>query len=354
MLLSTLYPLCRPLLFCLNAERSHGLTLTAGRAWADICDRLHIASSPLERLDCVEHCVSMGLRFPNRVGLAAGLDKDGLGLSLWQRMGFGFVEIGTVTPRPQIGNPLPRLFRLPKAKAIINRMGFNNRGLDALVYRLQEQGRCGYQGILGINIGKNAITPLENAVDDYVVGYERVSPFGDYVVVNLSSPNTPHLRQLQASVALDPLLSRLCDVRSRLADKQGKYTPLLIKIAPDLSSTEIQDIAGLLVKHHVDGVIATNTSIQRPDLEGVHFAGEAGGLSGRPLWSLAEMVLKNLSQAIDGALPIIGVGGIFSGSDAKDKCLAGASLVQCYTGLIYQGPGLVHEIRRALSEGNIE
>jgi dihydroorotate dehydrogenase len=291
----------------------------------------------------------MGITFPNPVGLAAGLDKDGAYIDGLAALGFGSIEIGTVTPRAQPGNPRPRMFRLPAARGIINRMGFNNGGVDAFVANVQAsrfyQER---QGVLGLNIGKNADTPIEKAADDYVACLRKVYPYASYVTVNISSPNTKNLRQLQGASELDALLSQLKEEQSRLADKYGHYVPLALKIAPDVDGDQIRDIGGALVRHGIDGVIATNTTLNRRDVEGMRHAHQQGGLSGAPVFDLSNIVIRALKAEVGEAVPIIGVGGILSGRDAKAKIDAGAKLVQLYSGLIYRGPALVRECADAL------
>jgi dihydroorotate dehydrogenase len=291
----------------------------------------------------------MGITFPNPVGLAAGLDKDGAYIDGLAALGFGSIEIGTVTPRAQPGNPRPRMFRLPAAQGIINRMGFNNGGVDAFVANVQSsrfyQER---QGVLGLNIGKNADTPIEKAADDYVACLRKVYPYASYVTVNISSPNTKNLRQLQGASELDALLSQLKEEQSRLADKYGHYVPLALKIAPDVDGDQIRNIGGALVRHGIDGVIATNTTLNRRDVEGMRHANEQGGLSGAPVFDLSNIVIRALKAEVGEAVPIIGVGGILSGRDARAKIDAGAKLVQLYSGLIYRGPALVRECADAL------
>ena len=290
----------------------------------------------------------MGLNFPNPVGLAAGLDKDGAYIDGLAALGFGFIEIGTVTPRAQPGNPKPRMFRLPEAQALINRMGFNNGGVDAFVRNVQASRF--YQerrGILGLNIGKNADTPIERATDDYLYCLDKVYPYAAYVTVNISSPNTKNLRQLQQASEIDALLSALKMAQSQLADKHGRYVPLVLKIAPDLDDEQIDTIASALLRNHIDGVIATNTTITREAVQGLTHANETGGLSGAPVRDLSTRVIRALHQVLQGEIPIIGVGGILNGVDAHEKMAAGASLVQLYTGLIYRGPALVGECASA-------
>ncbi len=327
------YPLIRPLLFALDAERAHDLTLLLLSAG----DRLGIGTAAPVYSAPVD---VMGLRFPNCVGLAAGLDKNGTAVDGLGRLGFGFLEVGTVTPRPQPGNPKPRLFRLPEQQAIINRMGFNNAGIDALLERLAS---VRYRGILGINIGKNFDTPIENAVDDYLICLDKAYPRASYVAVNISSPNTKNLRQLQGASELDALLGALKVRQTALAELHGKYVPLALKIAPDLDPEQIINIADALKRHRIDAVIATNTTLGREGVESSSLAAEAGGLSGGPLFEKSTGVIHSLARALAGELPIIAAGGITSGARARAKIDAGASLVQIYSGLIYRGPELVSE-----------
>ncbi len=289
----------------------------------------------------------MGLAFPNRVGVAAGLDKNADHVDGLAALGFGFIECGTVTPRPQPGNPKPRLFRLVEAEGLINRLGFNNQGVARFLANVN---RARFRGILGLNIGKNFDTPNERAVDDYLTCLRAVYARASYVAVNISSPNTRGLRELQHESALAALVKALKAEQAKLAQQHGKYTPLAIKIAPDLERAAIEGIARLLVKHKVDGVIATNTTVSRAAVTGLAHADEAGGLSGRPLRAQSTAVIRTLAKELDGALPIIGVGGILSGADAREKVDAGATLVQIYTGLIYRGPDLVSECGRALAQ----
>jgi dihydroorotate dehydrogenase len=297
----------------------------------------------------------MGIRFPNPVGLAAGLDKDGACIDGLAALGFGFIEIGTVTPRAQPGNPKPRMFRLPQANALINRMGFNNGGVDAFVRNVQaSRFYQDKQGVLGLNIGKNADTPIERANDDYLICLEKVYPFADYVTVNISSPNTKNLRQLQQASELGALLSVLKQAQRSLADRHGRYVPLALKIAPDLETEQITSIADSLRQHQIDAVIATNTTITRDAVQGFVHADEAGGLSGAPVLPLSNRVVSALRAELGDTIPIIGVGGILSGADAQEKMHAGASLVQIYTGLIYRGPALVSECVQALASVKIK
>ena len=335
-----MYALIRPLLFGLDAETAHGLTLKA----LDYAHRMGVLPLLADKAECKPRNV-MGLAFPNPVGLAAGLDKNGDHIDALAALGFGFIEVGTVTPRPQPGNPKPRLFRLPQARAIINRMGFNNDGVDRLVENVK---RSRYRGILGINIGKNFDTPIENAVEDYLIGLRKVYPHASYVTVNISSPNTKNLRQLQQASELERLLDALKREQESLARTHGKHVPLALKIAPDLETEEIIQIADLLLQYRIDGVIATNTTLSRQGVEDLPHGKEGGGLSGAPLRLKSTSVVKQLSLALQDKIPIIGVGGILEGLDAEEKIRAGASLVQLYSGLIYRGPPLVGEICRAL------
>ncbi|EON12019.1 quinone-dependent dihydroorotate dehydrogenase [Pandoraea sp. SD6-2] len=339
-MLAPLYPLARRALFCLDAEQAHHLTLATLRTAAS----LGLAGLIGQTLPEDPRTV-MGIRFPNPVGLAAGLDKDGGCIDGLAALGFGFVEVGTVTPRPQPGNPKPRIFRLPQAEAIINRMGFNNGGVEQFLQNVQS---ARYKGPLGLNIGKNADTPIERAVDDYLICLEKVYPYATYVTVNISSPNTKNLRQLQGADELDALLGKLKDKQRELSDRHGKYVPIALKIAPDLDDEQIKVIADTLTRHGFDGVIATNTTLSREAVAGLPYANETGGLSGRPVFDASNRVIRSLAAELGGALPIIGVGGILSGADARAKLDAGASLVQVYSGLIYRGPELVRECVQAL------
>jgi dihydroorotate dehydrogenase len=339
------YPFVRPLLFKLDPEAAHDLTLAGldAAAAAGVAQFAvpRISPSPVE---------AMGLTFPNRVGLAAGLDKNAAHIDGLASLGFGFIECGTVTPRPQPGNPRPRLFRLPEAEALINRLGFNNAGVDAFVHNVS-RARFGIRsgGILGLNIGRNFDTPNERAFEDYLTCFRAVQGYASYVTVNISSPNTAGLRDLQQDAALETLLAALKGAQKKLADQHGKYTPIAVKIAPDLSDDALRALARVLLQYGVDGVVATNTTVDRAAVAGLRYADETGGLSGRPLRAKATAVIRTLASALDGALPIIGAGGILSGVDAKEKIAAGATLVQIYTGLIYRGPGLVAEIAQALA-----
>ncbi|MDP1926233.1 MAG: quinone-dependent dihydroorotate dehydrogenase [Thiobacillus sp.] len=334
-----LYSLLRSALFSLDPEDAHGFTLAS----LDAARTLGLLKLLPRATAKTVHV--MGIDFPNAVGLAAGLDKDGAHINALAELGFGFIEIGTVTPRPQSGNPKPRLFRLPAAEALINRMGFNNLGVDNLVRNVQASG---YTGVLGINIGKNKDTPNEQAVDDYLACLDKVYPHARYVTVNISSPNTQNLRELQKDEALDALLSAIKLRQSELAQRHGKYVPIALKIAPDLDEAQIAAIAALLMMHRIDAVIATNTTLARDAVAGLPNAAESGGLSGAPVRAASTQVIRTLAHHLKNEVPIIGVGGILSGKDAQDKIAAGASLVQLYSGLIYRGPGLINECVRQL------
>ncbi len=337
-----MFQFLRPALFALDPEFAHHLTL----------DALHTAycagTLPLIlKRPADDPREVMGLTFPNPVGLAAGLDKNGAYIDALAALGFGFIEIGTVTPRAQPGNPKPRLFRLPQAQAIINRMGFNNGGVDALIENVK---RAKYTGILGINIGKNADTPIEKAADDYLIGLRKVYPYASYVTINISSPNTKNLRQLQGGDELDALLAQLKAEQEKLAQQHGKYVPLAVKIAPDLDADQIKQIAALLIKHRIDGVIATNTTLSREGVEGLQHGNETGGLSGLPVRDKSTAVIRQLAAELNGTLPIIGVGGILKGEDALEKMQAGAALVQVYSGMIYRGWDLIAECAIAIRQ----
>ncbi len=339
------YALIKPCLFQLDAEFAHDLTLKTLKL-AEKSGVLNLCSkAPI----CAPREV-MGLTFPNAVGLAAGLDKNGAVIDGMAALGFGFIEVGTVTPRPQPGNAKPRLFRVTEAQGIINRFGFNNLGVDNLVENVKA---AKYKGlttnqILGINIGKNFDTPNEKAVDDYLLCMQKVYQYSSYITVNISSPNTKNLRDLQAAEALSSLLSSLKLEQTKLAEKHGKYVPITLKIAPDLDASQVIEIADLLMQHKIDGVIATNTTLARDAVKGLKNAEESGGLSGAPVRKQSTIVIQQLSKQLQGALPIIGVGGILSGADAVEKIAAGASLVQVYSGLIYKGPSLVRDICNTL------
>ncbi len=346
MALAPPYALARPFLFGLDAEHAHELTLGA---------LARLQNTPAQCLWAqprVDDPIGVaGLHFANRIGLAAGMDKNGRCIDGLGAMGFGFIEVGTVTPRPQPGNPKPRLFRLPPAEALVNRMGFNNEGLAACLAHVARAHsfRAG-GGILGLNIGKNAATPIEQAADDYLIGLEGVYPHADYVALNISSPNTTNLRALQGDAALDALLAALGARRAELAQRHGRVVPVFVKIAPDLDDAQIDLIAATLRRHGIEGVIATNTTVARDGVAGLAHAGESGGLSGRPLAEPSNRVIRRLRAALGTAYPIIGAGGVASGADARAKLDAGATLVQFYTGLVYRGPALVREAALALRD----
>jgi len=337
------YSLARPFLFGLDPEAAHELTLQslarlqgtpAKWAWCN-----SFVQDPIELA---------GLRFPNRVGLAAGLDKNARCIDAFGAMGFGFVEVGTVTPKPQPGNPKPRMFRLPQADALINRLGFNNDGLEAFIGNVKRSSFRSQGRLLGLNIGKNAATPIEKATCDYIVCLEGVYPQADYVTVNISSPNTANLRSLQGDEALDGLLSALARQRAVLTQRHGRRVPVFVKIAPDLDEAQVALIAAALQRHHMDGVVATNTTISREAVKDLPHGDETGGLSGAPVREASNRVIAQLRKALGKGFPIIGVGGVMSADDALAKISAGADVVQIYTGLIYRGPALVDEVARAL------
>lgn len=332
------YPLLRPLLFQLSPETAHRLAF----AGLNLAAKTHLAGLALPAVPD-DPVTVMGLRFPNRIGLAAGLDKNAEYLPGLAQFGFGHIEVGTVTPRAQPGNPQPRCFRLVADRALINRMGFNNEGLAAVSHNIE---RSGFKGVLGINLGKNFDTPNHRAAEDYLAGLEACYPLASYLAVNISSPNTKHLRELQQEDALDDLVSRLKTEQTRLADRHGRYVPLVVKLAPDLETEALTRIARLLARHKVDGIIATNTTVGRAGLTSPR-AQEAGGLSGAPLRDHATQVVRLLAKTLDGELPIIATGGVLSGADAREKIEAGAALVQLYTGLIYAGPHLVRDCVQA-------
>lgn len=330
------YPLARHFLFKLDPEVAHELSIHQ-LAWMggtpfELFFRNKLPSRPVE---------VMGLKFDNPVGLAAGLDKDGDAIDAFGAMGFGFIEVGTVTPRPQPGNDKPRIFRVIPAQGIINRMGFNNKGVDNLIENVK---KSHYKGILGINIGKNKDTPIENGKDDYLICMDKVYPYAGYIAVNISSPNTPNLRQLQYGEALDELLKVLKERQKELAEQHQKYVPLAVKIAPDLTSDELKQVAESLLKYNIDGVIATNTTLDRELIHDMPHAAETGGLSGRPLQNKSTEIIRQLHEYLKGQIPIIGVGGIDSAMAAREKMQAGAELVQIYSGFIYHGPDLVKNI----------
>jgi len=339
-----LYALARPVLFSMDAESAHHFTLPALKRLSALGLTRAMVRRPKDDPRTV-----MGLTFRNPVGLAAGLDKDGAFIDALADLGFGSIEVGTVTPRAQPGNPRPRMFRIPAAQGIINRMGFNNGGVDAFVANVQSsrfyQNR---EGVLGLNIGKNADTPIERAVDDYLHCLGKVYPYASYVTVNISSPNTKNLRQLQGASEVDGLLSQLKDAQLRLADQHKRYVPMTLKIAPDMDGDQVKNIADALLRHKIDGVIATNTTLSRTAVEGMQHGAETGGLSGAPVFELSNNVIRLLKAELGNELPIIGVGGIMQGKDAKAKIEAGAQLVQLYSGLIYAGPALVRDCADAL------
>ena len=341
------YALTRPFLFGLDPERAHDLTMESIAT---------LQNTPLQCLwsqSRVDDPVTVaGLKFPNRIGLAAGLDKNGRCIDGLGAMGFGFIEVGTVTPKGQPGNPKPRMFRLPEQQALINRLGFNNEGLAAFVanVRRARSFRAG-GGILGLNIGKNAATPIEDAASDYLAGLDGVYPHADYVTVNISSPNTKNLRALQSDEALDALLGALQQRKARLFEQHRRAVPMFVKIAPDLDERQVKVIAATLRQNGIDGVIATNTTIARDAVMGLPHADEAGGLSGGPVFEASNRVISQLRAELGAGYPIIGVGGVLSGRDARAKIAAGADLVQLYTGLIYKGPALVAEAAQALARG---
>ncbi len=340
------YSLPKSVLFNLDPEAAHELTMAA---------LARFQNTPLACLwgtDRVQDPVEVaGITFPNRVGMAAGLDKNGRVIDGLGAMGFGFVEVGTVTPKAQPGNPKPRMFRLPEANALINRLGFNNEGLDAFLANVKRAQFRQQGGILGLNIGKNAVTPIENAVDDYLICLEGVYPHADYVTVNISSPNTKNLRALQSDEALDALLGQLQTRRQDLIKRHGRTVPMFVKIAPDLDETQVGVIAATLQKNGIDGVIATNTTISREAVKGLQHAEETGGLSGAPVLEASNQVIRQLRAALGPRYPIIGVGGVMSAQDARAKRDAGADLVQIYTGLIYKGPDLIKDCAQALKLG---
>jgi dihydroorotate dehydrogenase len=339
------YALARPFLFGLDAEAAHELTLDA---------LARLQNTPAQCLwqgtRVADPVTLAGLTFPNRVGLAAGLDKNGRCIDGLGAMGFGFIEVGTVTPKAQPGNPKPRIFRLPAKQSLINRLGFNNDGLQAFVANVQRaKSFRAAGGVLGLNIGKNAATPIEHAADDYLLGLQGVFPHADYVTVNISSPNTKNLRDLQGDAALDALLAALQQRRLQLQKAARRKVPMFLKIAPDLDEAQVAAIADTLRRHHIDGVVATNTTLDRSAVQGLAHADEAGGLSGAPLLAASNRVIAQLRAALGRGYPIIGVGGVLSAADALSKIAAGADLVQIYTGLIYRGPGLVAEAAAALA-----
>ena len=346
------YALARRALFALDPETAHDLTMASlARTQGTPLSAAYCSSRVNDPIELA------GLTFPNRVGLAAGLDKNARCIDGLAAMGFGFVEVGTVTPKAQPGNPKPRMFRLPEANALINRLGFNNDGLDAFLQHVQTASvrKPGAQSrlVLGLNIGKNAATPIENAVDDYLLCLDGVYPHADYVTVNISSPNTQNLRALQGDAALDALLGRIAERRETLASQHGRRVPIFVKIAPDLDEPQVEVIAATLKRHAMDGVVATNTTLSREAVKGLRHAGETGGLSGAPVLAASNRVIGQLRAALGKGFPIVGVGGVMSGADAVSKIAAGADVVQIYTGLIYQGPGLVAEAANAIKKSRL-
>jgi dihydroorotate dehydrogenase len=338
------YPLARKALFAMSAEAAHDATLSMLQKTYDCSfTRSLIQDSPIKPLKL------MGLSLKNPVGLAAGLDKNGAHIDALGSMGFGFIEVGTVTPKPQSGNPKPRMFRLPESEALINRLGFNNLGLEVFLENVQRSRYRRQGGILGLNIGKNATTPIEQATDDYLIGLSGVYPHADYITINISSPNTQNLRRLQDAAALNELLSAIKQRREELANQHQRHVPIALKIAPDLDETQITEIAELLLKHQIDGVIATNTTLSREAVMGQPHAQETGGLSGSPLHAQSLKVIAALRQSLGAEFPIIGVGGVMSGKQAQEKIVAGANAVQLYTGLIYKGPGLIRDCVEAMT-----
>ena len=335
-----MYALARPFLFCLDAERAHDLGLvsieTAYRTGFNALLAARPKPLPVD---------AFGVRFENPVGLAAGLDKNGAHVDALAALGFGFIEVGTTTPRAQAGNPKPRMFRIPEREAVINRLGFNNGGVDALVANVE---RAKFSGVLGINIGKNKDTPNERAVDDYINCLTRVYARASYVTVNISSPNTQGLRDLQEEETLKRLIGTLRECQEKLATQHGAHKPMLLKIAPDLGEPELDAIAAVLLASKIDGLICTNTTIDRSAVAGATHAEETGGLSGKPLFDKATYVLRGMSERLGGKIPLVGVGGILSGADAAAKVTAGASLVQFYSGMIYRGPELIRESVEAI------
>ena len=341
------YPLARPFLFGLDPEQAHDLTLGS---------IARLQNTPLQCLWAEQPVADpvklAGIHFPNRIGLAAGLDKNGRCIDGLGAMGFGFIEVGTVTPLAQPGNPKPRMFRLTEAQALINRLGFNNEGLAAFIANVKRARSFRARGgVLGLNIGKNAATPIERALDDYLIGLDGVYPHADYVTVNISSPNTQNLRSLQSDAALDALLAGIQARKAELAQRHGRSVPVFVKIAPDLDEQQVGLIATALQSHGIDGVIATNTTIARDAVAHLPHGGEAGGLSGAPVLAASNRVIAGLRAALGAGYPIIGVGGVMSAADALAKVKAGADLVQIYTGFIYSGPALIGEAARALAKG---
>ncbi|PNK61695.1 quinone-dependent dihydroorotate dehydrogenase [Psychrobacter sp. FDAARGOS_221] len=334
------YALLRPFLFNLDPEHAHELTLQL----LEKAHKAHALGFIYSQQSLPTEC--MGIQFTNPVGLAAGLDKNGDYIDALAELGFGFIEIGTVTPKPQAGNEKPRLFRIKEAGAIINRMGFNNLGVEHLVNNVK---KCKYQGVIGINIGKNAITPVENAADDYIYCLERVYPYASYITVNISSPNTKNLRDLQSGDALTELLDAIKSRHNQLATEYGFYVPMVLKVAPDLTTEQVDYIAQQLIDFDIDGLIATNTTLSRTGVEDLRHGDEDGGLSGRPVGHLSNQIIEQFAERLDGKLPIIGVGGIDSSDKAVRKIEAGAQMIQLYSGMIYKGPRLVQQCIEAIA-----
>lgn len=334
-----MYKLLQKILFLIPPEKAHHLSLAS----LSILNKVGLLKlvKPKNKSESVE---VMGINFPNRIGLAAGLDKNGEYIQALSNLGFGFVEIGTVTPRPQAGNPQPRLFRLPQAKAIINRMGFNNHGIDYLLERVNEAREAGFEGIIGINIGKNVDTAVENATEDYLIGLRKAYAYASYIAVNISSPNTPGLRDLQYGKELRKLLAALKAEQTKLMSDYRVYKPIAIKVAPDLTEDEIKDIGEALLDNKMDALIATNTTLSRDAVNGMQYGDEAGGLSGAPVRDMSTDVIRQFHTILKDRIPIIGVGGVSSAKDVQDKIDAGASLVQIYSSLIYEGPRLVKSL----------
>ncbi len=336
-----LYNLLRKGLFTVPPETAHGLALDSLKLGNSVGLRTWLCQTPVN-----DPCTVMGIEFPNRVGIAAGLDKNGDYINALGGLGIGFLEIGTVTPKPQAGNPQPRIFRLEKSQALINRLGFNNKGVDHLVAQVKKRR---WQGVLGINIGKNKDTANEHALDDYLYCLEKVYPHADYITLNISSPNTAGLRELQAADELDKFLKAMNERKQQLAEQHGKLVPLVVKVAPDLDSEQITAMADCIAENQIAGVIAGNTTISRKTVIGLEHADEAGGLSGAPLFDLANQCLQSFRQALPDNINLIGTGGINSAADGQEKIDLGADLIQIYTGFIYKGPGLIYDLSKAIS-----
>ena len=341
-----MYSLARALLFKLSGETSHDLTLKALNAAEKFGVLGLLYGKPPQSEDASVEV--MGIKFPNKVGLAAGLDKNGDHILAMAKLGFGFIEIGTVTPLAQVGNPKPRLFRLPEANAIINRMGFNNKGVDHLVENVKQARKAGFDGVIGINIGKNAATPVENAQDDYLICLRKVYEHASYITINISSPNTPGLRSLQYGEELKALLLALKNEQLSLSKSTGNYVPLAVKVAPDLTEEEVAGVAECLIETEIDALIATNTTLNKEKVDGLEHGAEGGGLSGAPVTEQSTLIIAEFAKHLKGKLPIIGVGGILNAEDAQIKIDAGSSLIQVYSGLIYSGPKLVKECVKQL------